>query len=88
MHTFKPIYDTKDSNKFGRKFYFSFLYMPKSCRMFFKTMRPESAYSKKKDAENHISLLAIKKLHELKLLDDHFYPSFNNSINKEKQLEI
>ena len=82
IHTFKPIYDTKESNKFGKKFYFSYLYMPKSCKKYLQTMEPNTAYCKKKDAENHVSLRAIKLLYQNKYIDDHIYPVLDPQIDE------
>jgi hypothetical protein len=38
--------------------------MPTSCSKFLKRIKPERAFVKKKDAENHVALIALKKLHE------------------------
>lgn len=49
--------------KEGTKFFFCVLYLPHSCReVVFRKQNPEKACIKKRDAENHVALLAVKKL--------------------------
>lgn len=55
--------------------------------LFFKEMdrtlfpgrvKPIIAFARKKDAENHVALIAIKTLKEKGLLDEYFYPFLKN----------
>jgi hypothetical protein len=53
--------------------------MPDTCSKFLKRVKPEKAFVKKKDAENHVALLALKKLHEcnkegVQYLNDNLFP--------------
>jgi Dicer dimerisation domain len=50
------------------------LYMPETCKNILRKVNPKSAFVKKKDAENHVALLAIKKLREKGHLDKHLFP--------------
>jgi hypothetical protein len=48
--------------------------MPETCKTILRKVNPKSAFVKKKDAENHVALLAIKKLREKGHLDEHLFP--------------
>jgi len=53
--------------------------MPETCSKFLKRIKPERAFVKKKDAENHVALLALKKLNEkdsqgYQYLNDNLFP--------------
>ena len=62
----------------NRKFYFSNLYLPKTCAPFMKDGRhrfvPEFGYLRKRESEGHVALLALKKLHKDNFLDDYLFP--------------
>ena len=60
----KPNYKVKEQSKNGTKYFLCLLYMPNTCSKFLKRIKPEKAFVKKKDAENHVALLALKKLHD------------------------
>lgn len=75
----KPNYKVKEQIKNGTKYFLCLLYMPDTCRKFLKRIKPEKAFVKKKDAENHVALLALKKLHErnsdgFQYLNDNLFP--------------
>lgn len=63
-----------ESLKEGVKFYYAELYMPLTCIHIFRKVNPKNAYVKKKDAENHVALLAINKLKSRGHLDDYLFP--------------
>jgi len=48
--------------------------MPETCKTILRKVNPKSAFVKKKDAENHVALLAIKKLRDKGYLDQHLFP--------------
>ena len=50
--------------------------MPKSCLGYLDDLRfkPESGFLKKKDSENHVAQIALRKLYTLGYLDDYLYP--------------
>lgn len=72
---YRPVWDHRENVKMGKKFFFSILYLPKLLQKVMRTVKPESAFAKKKDAENHVSLLAIKKLYSMGLINDNLYPT-------------
>jgi hypothetical protein len=81
-HELKPNYISEEQARDGVKFYYSVLYMPETCKNILRKVNPRSAFVKKKDAENHVALLAIKKLREKGHLDEHLFPKLldgNNS---------
>jgi hypothetical protein len=45
-----------------------------SCIHIFRKVNPAVAYVKKKDAENHVALLAVRKLRQLGHLDEYLFP--------------
>lgn len=50
--------------------------MPKTCKGMVKNViKPKLAFLKKKDADAHIALRAIKKLHKGGYLNDHLFPN-------------
>ena len=49
--------------------------MPQICAHIFRKVNPTHAFVKKKDAENHVALLAIRKLRERGHLDAHLFPN-------------
>ena len=70
----KPNYLSEEHARDGVKFFFSVLYMPETCKTILRKVNPKSAFVKKKDAENHVALLAIKKLRDKGYLDQHLFP--------------
>jgi uncharacterized protein YuzB (UPF0349 family) len=70
----KPNYVCAESCKEGLKFYYAILYMPMTCVHILRKVNPKSAYVKKKDAENHVALLAIRKLRQRGYLDEYLFP--------------
>lgn len=65
----------RESQKGGVKYFVCVLYMPESCKDMLRKVNPENAFIKKKDAENHVALLAIKKLRIKGFIDDYLFPS-------------
>jgi hypothetical protein len=57
--------------------------MPKTCYNYLKKVRPLTAFVKKRDAENHVALLALEKLHKKKFLSKHLFPSNLTTINQQ-----
>ena len=61
--------------------------MPKTCGEYvghvYRIM-PENGFLKKKDAENHVALLALKKLHENRYFDDFLFPKIGSWANPKK----
>jgi hypothetical protein len=70
----KPNYISFESCKEGVKFYYATLYMPMTCVHIFRKVNPQNAYVKKKDAENHVALLAVRKLRQRGHLDEYLFP--------------
>ena len=70
----KPNYVCIETSKEGVKFYYAVLYMPMTCVNYLRKVNPKQAYIKKKDAENHVALLAIKKLRDRGHLDEYLFP--------------
>jgi hypothetical protein len=70
----KPNYVCLEASKDQVKFYYAVLYMPQTCVHIFRKVNPKVAYMKKKDAENHVALLAIRKLRQKGHLDGHLFP--------------
>jgi len=64
----------KESNKNGVKYFFCVLYMPTICHTIIKKVNPKCAFIKKKDAENHVALLAIYKLRKRGFINDYLFP--------------
>lgn len=59
--------------------------MPKTCGQYLNYMyrvMPENGYPKKRDAENHVALLAIKQLHQNKHMDDFLFPQIGSWLLK------
>jgi hypothetical protein len=73
-HPYKVFFDTQERSKNNVKYFFSVLYMPRSCKQYLEKVNPLTAFAKKKDAENHVALLAIQKLYEKGLFSKHLYP--------------
>ena len=79
VHETEPYYRTTQTapDEENRIFFLSCVYLPKTCAMFvnneFKLM-PECGFLKKKDSENHVALLALKKLYDNGWLDDYLFP--------------
>lgn len=48
--------------------------MPMTCVHIFRKINPILAYVKKKDAENHVALLAIRKLRAGGHFDEYLFP--------------
>ena len=61
--------------------------MPKTCGEYvghvYRIM-PENGFLKKKDAENHVALLALKKLHTNGYFDDFLFPKIGSWANPKK----
>ncbi len=55
--------------------------MPETCINILRKVNPRSAFVKKKDAENYVALLDIKKLREKGHLDEHLFPKLLNGNN-------
>ena len=70
----KPNYVSEEHARDGVKFFFTILYMPETCKDIVRKVNPKSAFVKKKDSENHVALLAIKKLRDKGYLDEHLFP--------------
>ncbi len=49
--------------------------MPECCKDVLKKVNPRDAFVKKRDAENHVALTAVKKLRERNLIDEYLFPS-------------
>jgi len=77
----KPNYVSEEHARDGVKFYYSVLYMPETCKSILRKVNPKSAFVKKKDAENHVALLAIRKLREKGHLDEHLFPKLPDGSN-------
>lgn len=60
----KPNYVTHMGMKEGSKFFYCTLYFPRRCKDLLRKQNPETAFIKKRDAENHVALLALKRLHK------------------------
>lgn len=68
--------ETTADNK-NRKYYLTSLYMPRTCARFLPDghrFNPENGFIKKKDSENHVAQLALRKLYQSELLDDYLFP--------------
>ena len=48
--------------------------MPECCKDRLRKVNPIHAFVKKRDAENHVALLAIKKLRAKGLIDEYLFP--------------
>lgn len=60
----KPIFEIREVAKVQKKFYVCLLHVPKMLYPFLDPIiKPEHAFVKKKDSENHVALIAIKKLY-------------------------
>ena len=70
----KPNYEVKEKGMNGTKYFFCQLYMPKTCTHILKKVRPEKAFVKKREAENHVALIALTKLREKGYLNEHLFP--------------
>ena len=70
----------KETNKEGVKYYYCVLYFPNSCKDVIKKVNPQSVFVKKRDAENHVALLAIRKLKEKGLFDSHLFPVTSHEV--------
>lgn len=78
----KANYVSNEASKDGVKFFYTVLYMPEICKHILRKVNPKTAFIKKKDAENHVALLAIIKLRQKGFLDDHLFPSIPGSENQ------
>jgi hypothetical protein len=76
---FEPSFKTTQTaaDEENKIYFLSCVYLPKTCGAFvnheYKIM-PLSGFLKKKDSENHVALLALKKLYENGYLDDYLFP--------------
>ena len=64
--------------KEGSKFFYCTLYFPRRCKDILRKVNPKTAFIKKKDAENHVALLALKRLHKKNILNDYLMLNPNN----------
>lgn len=59
------------------------LYLPETCHSKgIKRINPKNAYAKKRDAENHVALLCIRKLHEKGFLTDYLFVNTEHELLK------
>ncbi len=49
-----------------------------------ESVKGDRGFLKKKDSENNVYLLAVKKLYELKLFDDYLFPRLLDIMDDEK----
>ena len=81
---FKPNYVVRECMKEGAKFFFCVLYFPKRCKeIILRKQNPEKACAKKRDAENHVALQAVKRLQMKTFLTEHLMTNFQNEKIKE-----
>jgi hypothetical protein len=85
VHETEPTYKTTQTNPDddNRIFFLSCIYLPKTCGKFVNNeykLMPECGFLRKKDSENHIALLALKKLYENGWLDDYLFPKIGSYI--------
>ena len=83
---FTPSYQTKEtpSNEDNKKFFVTALYLPKTCGAYVDYVyrfMPENGFLKKRDSENHVALLALRKLHQVACLDDYLFPKIGSWAN-------
>jgi len=73
---FRPNYVIKESTPQNQqKYFFCVLYFPLTCKdKGITKVNPKNAYPKKKDAENHVALLAVRRLIEKGFFDEYFFP--------------
>ena len=81
----KVNYVSNEASKDGVKFFYTVLYMPETCKHILRKVNPKTAFIKKKDAENHVALLAIIKLRNKGYLDDHLFPQIPGSEHQKIQ---
>lgn len=75
----KPNYVTQMGMKEGSKFFYCALYFPRVCKDILRKQNPETAFIKKRDAENHVALLALKRLHLKGYLNDNLMMNMSNA---------
>lgn len=81
---FKPNYVARESCIEGVKFFFCILYFPRRCKdIVLRKQNPERAFVKKRDAENHVALLAVKRLQQKGFLTEHLMTNYSNPKIKE-----
>lgn len=57
--------------------------MPETCRdKGITKINPKNAYPKKKDAENHVALLAVRRLIEKGYFDEYLFPITSHPLLK------
>lgn len=82
MQELKPFYRSEETaaDAQNKKYFLTALYMPRSCAQFLEDLRfmPVTGFSKKKDSENHVAQLALRKLFLNGYLDDYLYPRISN----------
>lgn len=62
-HDIKPNYVVKEVSKEGETYFVCQLYFPKGVKdIILRKQNPEKACVKKRDAENHVALQAVKRL--------------------------
>ena len=81
---FKPNYVVKECAKEGVKFFYCVLYFPKRVKdIILRKQNPETACVKKRDAENHVALQAVKRLQTKGFLTEHLMTNYRNEKIKE-----
>ena len=74
--------------KEGTKFFFCVLYFPKRCKdIILRKQNPEKACAKKRDAENHVALQAVKRLQSKAFLTEHLMLNYQNEKIKENIIQ-
>ena len=90
----KPFFRTQETtpDAYNKKFFLTALYLPKSCLGYLDDLRfkPESGFLKKKDSENHVAQIALRKLYSLGFLDDYLYPKIGlwKQVKRAKAVKI
>jgi len=74
--SYRPNYVISESMPNNQqKYFYCVLYFPLTCTdKGITKVNPNNAYPKKKDAENHVALLAFKRLIDKGFFDNYFFP--------------
>lgn len=83
-HQYKPNYVVKEAMKEGAKFFYCILYFPKRCKEIIdiRKQNPLKAHAKKRDAESHVALEAVKRLQTKKFLTEYLMTNYQNEAIK------